>query len=130
RFGPGLPWIPDWVREHFTAVGYVAPFDPADYADLRPVRERLGHHPDRPLIVYAVGGTAVGEHLLRKAIAAWPQIHEQQPDARCVAVAGPRIVTKLLTAHPGLELRGYVHNLYEHLAVADLAIVQGGLSTT
>jgi UDP-N-acetylglucosamine:LPS N-acetylglucosamine transferase len=35
-----------------------------------------------------------------------------------------------MSAQPGLELRGYVHNLYEHLAVADLAIVQGGLSTT
>jgi predicted glycosyltransferase len=118
------------VQEHFSAVGYIAPFDPADYADLRRVRERLGHDPDQPLIVYAVGGTAVGEHLLRKAIAAWPQIHARRPDARCLAVAGPRINPGQLTAHPGLELRGYVHNLHEHLAVADLAIVQGGLSTT
>jgi hypothetical protein len=130
RFGHGLPSIPDWVKEHFVAVGYIAPFNPADYADIRPVRERLGHHPDHPLIVYAVGGTAVGEHLLRKAIAAWPQIHAQQPNARCLAVAGPRINPNQLTAHPGLEVQGYVHNLYEHLAVADLAIVQGGLSTT
>jgi UDP-N-acetylglucosamine:LPS N-acetylglucosamine transferase len=80
--------------------------------------------------VYAVGGTAVGEHLLRKAIAAWPQIHARRPGAHCIAVAGPRINPDQLTAHPGLEVRGYVHNLYEHLAVADLAIVQGGLSTT
>jgi predicted glycosyltransferase len=130
RFGPGLPSIPEWVHEHFTAVGYVAPFDPADYADIGRVRERLGHSPDHPLIVYAVGGTAIGEHLLRKAIAAWPQIHAERPDARCLAVAGPRIDTQRLTAHPELEVRGYVHNLYEHLAVADLAIVQGGLSTT
>ena len=130
RFGPGLPSIPEWVQEHFTAVGYVAPFDPADYADTRAVRERLGHDPDHPLIVYAVGGTAVGEHLLRKAIAAWPHIHAQHPDARCLAVAGPRINPRQLAAHPALELQGYVHTLYEHLAVADLAIVQGGLSTT
>jgi predicted glycosyltransferase len=130
RFGPGLPSIPEWVQQHFTAVGYVAPFDPADYADIRQVRRRLGHDPDRPLVVYAVGGTAVGEHLLRKAIGAWPHIHAQRPDARCVAVAGPRIDPKQLMAPPGLELQGYVHNLYEHLAVADLAVVQGGLSTT
>ena len=130
RFGPGLPPIHDWVQEHFTAVGYLAPFDPADYADTGAVRARLGHNPDHPLIVYAVGGTAVGEHLLRKAIAAWPQIHAQRPDARCLAVAGPRIDQTQLPVHPGLELQGYVHNLYEHLAVADLAIVQGGLSTT
>jgi pimeloyl-ACP methyl ester carboxylesterase/UDP-N-acetylglucosamine:LPS N-acetylglucosamine transferase len=130
RFGPGLPSIPEWVQQHFTAVGYIAPFDPIDYADIRAVRTRLGHDPDRPLIVYAVGGTAVGEHLLRKAIAAWPHIHAERPDARCLAVTGPRIQPEHLEAPPGLELRGYVHNLYEHLAVADLAIVQGGLSTT
>ncbi len=31
---------------------------------------------------------------------------------------------------PGLEIRPYVHNLFEHLACCDLALVQGGLSTT
>ena len=30
----------------------------------------------------------------------------------------------------GLEVRRYVHELYRHLAVCDLAIVQGGLTTT
>ena len=30
----------------------------------------------------------------------------------------------------GLEVRPYVHNLFEHLACCDLALVQGGLSTT
>jgi UDP-N-acetylglucosamine:LPS N-acetylglucosamine transferase len=29
----------------------------------------------------------------------------------------------------GLEVRGYVNGLYRHLAAADLAVVQGGLST-
>ena len=28
-----------------------------------------------------------------------------------------------------LEVKAYVHNLYEHLACCDLALVQGGLST-
>ena len=30
---------------------------------------------------------------------------------------------------PGLEVKAYVHNPYEHLACCDLALVQGGLST-
>jgi hypothetical protein len=30
----------------------------------------------------------------------------------------------------GLELRAYVHELYRHLAACDLAVVQGGLSTS
>lgn len=30
----------------------------------------------------------------------------------------------------GLEVRGYVHDLFQHLAACDLGIVQGGLTTT
>jgi len=30
----------------------------------------------------------------------------------------------------GVEYRPYVHELYRHLAVADVAVVQGGLTTT
>ena len=33
-------------------------------------------------------------------------------------------------AHDGLEVRAYVHDLYRHLAACDLAIVQGGLTTS
>src|SRR5262249_27004248 len=32
--------------------------------------------------------------------------------------------------YPGLEVHGYVDRLYRHLCVCDLAVVQGGLSTT
>ncbi len=130
RFGPDLAVIRDWTREHFTAVGYVVPFDPADYADTRAVRQRLGYGPDQPLVIAAVGGTAVGRALLEKVAAAWPLIHHERPDLCCVVVAGPRIDPSLVAEQPGLEIRRYVHDLYEHLAVADLGIVQGGLGTT
>jgi pimeloyl-ACP methyl ester carboxylesterase/predicted glycosyltransferase len=129
-FGPNLPWIPEWAREHFQAVGYIAPFDPADYADTPALRARLGYAPTRPLIIAAVGGTRVGRHLLRKTINAWPLIQRERPDAQLVVVAGPRIDPATLPRYAGLEIRPYVHNLYEHLACADLGIVQGGLSTT
>ncbi len=130
RFGPGLPLIPEWAREHFLAIGYVAPFDPADYGDTRAVRTRLGYDPDRPLVICAVGGTAVGRPLLRRALAAWPMIKREQPEAQCVVVAGPRIAPDALAGVEGVTVRPYVHNLYEHLACADLGIVQGGLTTT
>ena len=52
------------------------------------------------------------------------------PGLRMVAVAGPRIDPGQLPAHPDVELRAYVHDLYRHLAVCDLAVVQGGLTTT
>ena len=52
------------------------------------------------------------------------------PGLRMIAVAGPRIDPGSLPRHPGLEVHGYVDRLYRHLAVCDLAIVQGGLTTT
>jgi hypothetical protein len=62
RFGPDLPFIPEWTREHFTAVGYGVPFDPSEYADTRAVRARLAYDPDRPrcatrLMALPSGGT-------------------------------------------------------------------------
>jgi hypothetical protein len=67
RFGPSLPLIRDWTCEHFTAIGYINALDADDYTDVRAVRTRLGYEPDRPLVICTVGGTAVGEHLLRKS---------------------------------------------------------------
>ena len=69
-FGPGLPRIRDWTREHFRFPGYVLPFDPADFADRAALRARLGFAPGERVVFAAVGGTAVGVHLLRKVIAA------------------------------------------------------------
>ena len=47
-----------------------------------------------------------------------------------IVVAGPRIDPATPSPADGLEVRPYVHDLYRHLAACDLAIVQGGLSTT
>ena len=44
-------------------------------------------------------------------------------------VAGPRVPREAFPAHKGLDVLPYVHDLFEHLACADLALVQGGLST-
>jgi pimeloyl-ACP methyl ester carboxylesterase/UDP:flavonoid glycosyltransferase YjiC (YdhE family) len=130
RFGPDLPFIPDWAREHFEAVGYVAPFDPAELADRHALRARLGYDPNQPLIFVSAGGTMVGRKLLRMTADAWPLVSREQPDARCIVVAGPRLDPASLPHQERLETRGYIHNLYEHLAACDLAVVQGGLSTT
>jgi len=76
-----------------------------------------------------VGGSAVGTALLDKVIAAHPLAARQVPGLRTVVVAGPRIDVGSLDTHPGLEVHGYVPDLYRHLAAADLAVVQGGLTT-
>jgi predicted glycosyltransferase len=48
-----------------------------------------------------------------------------------ILVTGPRLTLDAasIPEAEGLEIRPYVHNLFEHLACADLALVQGGLST-
>jgi predicted glycosyltransferase len=77
-----------------------------------------------------VGGSGVGGDLLRRVIAAFPQAKAHIPDLRMIIVAGPRIDPASLPSHPGLEVVPYVHNLYRHLAACDLAVVQGGLTTS
>jgi UDP-N-acetylglucosamine:LPS N-acetylglucosamine transferase len=63
-------------------------------------------------------------------IAAFPDAKERVPDLRMIVVAGPRIDPVSLPSHDGLEVVPYVHNLYRHLGACDLAVVQGGLTTT
>ena len=53
-----------------------------------------------------------------------------QFDAETARRLGPRIDPASLPTAEGLEVRAYVHELYRHLAACDIAVVQGGLSTT
>ena len=52
------------------------------------------------------------------------------PDLKMLLVCGPRLEADALDVPEGLEIRGYVPDLYEHFAACDLAIVQGGGTTT
>ena len=129
-FGPGLPGIRSWSSRWFTSVPYVLPFNPAAYRDCAGLRRRLGYPQHQPLLVAAVGGTAVGLSLLELTCDAFARLRKQVPDARMLLVTGPRIDPRLLPDIEGMDKRGYVPDLFEHLASADAAIVQGGLSTT
>jgi predicted glycosyltransferase len=80
--------------------------------------------------IVTVGGSGVGGHLLRRVIDAFPAAKANVPDLRMIVVAGPRIDPATLPTHDGLEIRAYVHDLYRHLAACDLAVVQGGLTTS
>ena len=128
-FGPGLPSIREWTRAHYDFPGYVLPFDPAEFADRDALRARLGFRPEERVVLAAVGGTAVGRHLLAKVVAAGPEIRRRSPEVRLIVVTGPRINPAAFPPTPGVELRPFVPDLYAHLAGCDLAIVQGGLST-
>lgn len=129
-FGPDLPKIRDWTEDHFDFSGYVTGFTPPAPEEVDSLRHDLGFTPDEKVCVVTVGGSGVGHDLLEKVIASFPMAREQVPELRMIAVAGPRIDPESLPSHPGLEIRGYVDRLYRHLSVCDLAVVQGGLTTT
>jgi pimeloyl-ACP methyl ester carboxylesterase/predicted glycosyltransferase len=129
-FGPGLPVIREWTEQHFSFPGYVTGFDPADFEDRERLRAELGYAPNEQVCIVSVGGSGVGGHLLRRVIGAYPRAKALVPGLRMIVVTGPRIDPATLPRHEGLEVRSYVRELYRHLAGCDLAVVQGGLTTT
>jgi len=130
RFGPELPAIRDWSEQHYDFPGYVTGFDPAELEDRETLRAELGYLPDERICIVTVGGSGVGADLLRRVMAAFPEAKERTPAMRMVVVAGPRIDPASLPAHDDLDVDAYVPDLYRHLAACDLAVVQGGLTTT
>ncbi len=128
-FGPELPLIRDWTREHYSFAGYVTGFDPSDFADRARLRHELGYADDEQVCMVTVGGSGVGGHLLRRVIAAFPEAKRRVPGLRMIVVTGPRIDPASLPQQEGLEVRGFIPELYRHLAACDLAVVQGGLTT-
>ncbi|MDQ3067010.1 MAG: alpha/beta fold hydrolase [Actinomycetota bacterium] len=127
-FGPELPGIRDWTEQHYDFSGYVTGFEAI--ADREKLRHELGYRPGEQVCIVTVGGSGVGGHLLRRVIDAFPAAKANIPDLRMIVVAGPRIDPATLPTHDGLEIRAYVHDLYRHLAACDLAVVQGGLTTS
>jgi pimeloyl-ACP methyl ester carboxylesterase/predicted glycosyltransferase len=129
-FGPELPPIREWTEENYSFSGYITGFDSRHFQDREQLREELGYRRDEKVCIVSVGGSGVGEHLLRRVIQSHPEARRREPALRTIVVAGPRIDPTLLPRHPGLEVQAYVPNLYRHLAACDLALVQGGLTTS
>jgi predicted glycosyltransferase len=129
-FGPGLPAIRDWTGAHFDFAGYVTGFDPAAFADRERLRHELGYAPGEQVCLVTVGGSGVGGALLRRVMASYAEAKALVPGLRMIVVAGPRIDPATLPAAEGIEVRAFVDDLYRHLAACDLAVVQGGLTTS
>ncbi len=128
-FGPSLPAIDAWTREHYEFCGYVLGGE-GEEVDREAIRAGIGIEGGETLCVVAVGGSGVGAALLRRAIEAHEAARERLPGLRTLAVCGPFIDPGSLPSAKGLELRGYVPDLDRVLAAADVALVQGGLATT
>jgi pimeloyl-ACP methyl ester carboxylesterase/predicted glycosyltransferase len=129
-FGPGLPAIRGWTAEHYSFSGYVTGFDPAGFGDRAELRRRLGYPGEEPVVVVTVGGSGVGETLLRTVLESFPHARKEVDGLRMLVVCGPRIEGSRLPRPEGVEIRGYVDDLPSHLFACDAAIVQGGLTTT
>jgi predicted glycosyltransferase len=129
RFGPDLPMIRDWTEDEFDFTGYVTGFDPTGLADRQALRTKLGYRPDERLCLVTVGGSGVGESLVRRVLDAVPTVRRAVDDLRFVVVAGPRLDPRSFPRRKGVTTRRYVPQLYRHLAACDVAVVQGGLTT-
>ncbi len=126
--GPGLPTTREFAQERYAFSGYVTGSDPP--ADRHALRAELGYRPDERVCVVTVGGSGVGGALLRRVAESFPAAAKRVPGLRMVAVAGPRIDPASVPVPAGVEVHGYVPDLHRHLAACDLAVVQGGLTTT
>src|SRR5437867_2879949 len=130
EFGPDLPNMRQWAREHFRFSGYTFHFDPRALRDRAALRATLGYRADERVILASVGGTRVGRSLLRKCAEAFSLVASQIPETRLILVGGPRLAEMEPAWGPRIEVRSFVPDLFEHQGAVDLAIVQGGLTTT
>ncbi len=129
-FGPDLPVIREWTEDNYDFAGYVTGFDPTALGDRDELRTEFGYQPDEKVCILSVGGSGVGGYLIRRVVEAYPAVRNAVSDLRLIVVTGPRIDPDSLPQVEGVEYRAYVDRLYRHFAAADVAIVQGGLTTT
>ena len=129
KFGFLLPNCREWAKEKCKFLGYVIRFDPAEYTDKAKIRAKLGYGQE-PLVVCALGGASAGKELLELCGRAYPLLKKEIPDLRMVMVCGGLLYPESLDLPKGVDIRGYVSDLYEHFAASDLAVVVGGGTST
>lgn len=128
-FGFMLPNRRELANALYTFIGYVFPFDVSQYSDKQAVRKKLGYS-DEPLLVCSLGGTSIGKEQLELCGQAYNLAKEKIPNLKAVFVTGPRLSCNSMNLPEGIEVKGFVPGLYEHFAACDLAIVQGGATST
>lgn len=128
-FGFMMPRRRDFAKALYTFIGYVFPFEPAHYSDKPALRKKLGYDHE-PLVICSIGGTSIGKDLLELCGKACLIAKESIPSLQFMLVTGPRLTPDSLELPEGITIRGFIPGLYEHFAACDLAIVQGGATST
>ncbi|WP_019179970.1 glycosyltransferase [Microbacterium yannicii] len=128
-FGAGMPRIRDWTEANYDFAGYVTGFTPPTDDERAALRRSLGLDADDLLCVVTVGGSGVGDALLRRVMDAVGPARRLRPELHFLVVTGPRIDPGSLPRRPGATVRGFIPDLYLALSACDVAVVQGGLTT-
>jgi predicted glycosyltransferase len=128
-FGFMLPNRREFAKAMYTFVGYVFPFDADKHQDKQELRSKLGYGSE-PLVICSNGGTAIGKEMIELCGEAFRIVKEKIPNLNFKVVAGPRLATANLHLPKDVEVVGFVPKLYEHFAACDLAVVQGGATST
>ncbi|MFJ5717598.1 glycosyltransferase [Neobacillus sp. NPDC093127] len=128
-YGLFLPNARRHAEKHYKFLGNILPFNPQDYSNTAEVKSRLGYGAGH-LIICSVGGTSIGVDLLNLCSRTYRILKDKLPMLQMVLICGPRIDSNSIKVTEGIQIKGYVPKLYEHFAACDLAIVQGGGTTT
>lgn len=129
KLGFFLPNRREYAKKNYNFLGYITVVDPEKYKDKSKLRAELGYG-DEPLIICSIGGTSIGKNVLELCDQAYSIIKEKIPELRMVLVTGPRLSKDALKIQSDVEVKGFVPELYKHFAACDMAIVQGGHSST
>jgi UDP-N-acetylglucosamine:LPS N-acetylglucosamine transferase len=130
KFGIFLSNRRDYARKNrYEFTGNIFHFEPLQYLDSSKIKKMTGYG-NEPLVICSVGGTAIGKELLNLCGEAFPIIKQKISDIRMLLVCGPRLSANSVIVPPGVDIKEYIPDLYKHFAACDLAIVQGGGTTT
>jgi predicted glycosyltransferase len=128
-YGLFLPNARKHAEKYYKFIGNILPFNPQDYRNSAEMKSLLGYD-EGPLIICSVGGTAIGTDLLNLCSRTYRILKDKLPELQMVLICGPRIDPDAIMMTEGIQIKGYVPELYKHFASCDLAIVQGGGTTT
>lgn len=129
NFGFLLPNRREYAKSYYEFIGYVVQFNSEIYRNRLIVRKEIGY-PQDPLIVSSIGGTAIGKELLLLCINTYPMLIKALYNLHMVIITGPRLSPEEFPKRSGIEMKGFVSNLYKYFAACDIAIVQGGGTST